>query len=231
MFCWQLQLHFAIGEPQMAHFIATGFRDKDLAPKNQLTFFSEDLIKVGGVYFVKISERKSDRIKKHLPPRGSALRTSSFGFSQEEVPELEEELEFFHLLSSDFDPASHPCPTALGEPAANREPTDKPPTTHQPQTDWWHEGPVFKTLPYCVQVVGNRMEILDRRYRLIVALFLKRKPTDRQLAAISWNGEVVEACLVRKVWLYADSCRPELEWKTYAVRLEKLGHWPGGRPE
>ena len=68
---------------------------------------------------------------------------------------------------------------------ADKETTD----THQPQTDWWHEGLVLRALPYCMHVVDRRAEILDRRYRLIIALNLRRKPTDRRLAAIAHNGK------------------------------------------
>ena len=108
------------------------------------------------------------------------------------------------------------------------EQTEKPPTTHQPQTDWWHEGLVFRALPYCVHVVGRRAEILDRRYRLIIVLNLRRKPTDRQLAAISHNGKVHDAKDgSRKVSLYDDGCTPKRAWEAYTRRLEKLGRWDG----
>ena len=122
----------------------------------------------------------------------------------------------------------HPIATGPHEPAARRDQTNRPPTTHQPQTDWWHPGFVFKALPYCVHVVGRRAEVLDRRYRLIVALLLKRVPTDRQLMAISQSGAVRDnGDGSRKVWLYNDGCTPELAWASYAGRLKKLGRWDG----
>ena len=44
---------------------------------------------------------------------------------------------------------------------------------------------MFRAPPYCVHVVGRRIEILDRRYRLIVALLLSRAPTEQRLKSIS----------------------------------------------
>ena len=124
--------------------------------------------------------------------------------------------------------SDHPRATGPNEPAAYRKQTNKPPTTHQPQTDWWHHGLVFQALPYCVHVVGRRVEVLDRRYRLIVALLLRRVPTDRRLVAVSHSGEVHhDDDGVRKVSLYDDGCTPELAWASYAGRLRKLGHWDG----
>ncbi|MXZ72413.1 MAG: hypothetical protein F4Z04_13050 [Acidobacteria bacterium] len=122
----------------------------------------------------------------------------------------------------------HPIATGPREPAGRRDRTNRPPTTHQPQTDWWHQGLVFKALPYCVQVVGRRAEILDRRYRLIVALLLKRVPTDQQLMTVSHSGVVRDyGDGSRKVWLYNDTCTPKVAWVSYAERLKKLGYWGG----
>ena len=131
-------------------------------------------------------------------------------------------------ISSELTKAEHPRATGPHEPDARREQTKKPPTTHQPQTDWWHEGLVLRALPYCVHVVDRRAEILDRRYRLIIALNLRRKPTDRRLAAIAHNGNVHDAKDgSRKVFLYDDGCTPKRAWEAYTRRLEKLGKWDG----
>ena len=78
-------------------------------------------------------------------------------------------------ISRELTKAEHPRATGPHEPDAWREQTEQPPTTHQPQTDWWHEGLVFRALPYCVHVVDRRAEILDRRYRLIIALNLRKR--------------------------------------------------------
>lgn len=122
----------------------------------------------------------------------------------------------------------HPVAKGPHEPAAHRERTHRPPTTHQPQTDWWHEGSVFKALPYCVHVVDRRVEVLDRRYRLIVALVLQRKPSDRQLMAISHSGVVRDGGDgSRKAYLYNDSSTPERAWASYTERLKELGRWDG----
>ena len=64
-------------------------------------------------------------------------------------------------------------------------------TTHQWQADWVHEGSVFWTLPYQVSVEWAAVvQIMDRRYRLIAVLHIGRKPTDRQMKAISFIGEI-----------------------------------------
>ena len=122
----------------------------------------------------------------------------------------------------------HPKPSGPHEPGADRRRTNKPPTTHQPQTDWWHDGLFWKALPYCVHIVGQRAEILDRRYRLIVALWLRQAPTNQQLTAISHSGEVRDnGDGSTKVWLYNDGCTPERAWAPYADRLGQLGGWDG----
>ena len=127
-----------------------------------------------------------------------------------------------------MDMDEHPRAHGPNEPPAHRDRSRKPPTTHQPQTDWWHEGHVFRALPYCVHVVGRRVEILDRRYHLIVALLLSRTPTEQRLKSISYSGEVRDDDDgSRKVWLYNDGCTPELDWTSYAARLRKLGRWDG----
>ena len=105
-------------------------------------------------------------------------------------------------------------------------------TTHQWQTDWLHEGSVFWTLPYSVSVVGRRAQIMNRRYRLIAVLDLGRKPTDRQMKAISFNGEISifrGTDGSRAVFLYNDGCPPRVAWAAYASRLQKLGQWRGER--
>ena len=128
------------------------------------------------------------------------------------------------------DVQEHPRATGSGEPYVRRDPPHKPPTTHQPQTDWWYEGEVSRALPYCVHVVGRRVEILDRRYRLIIALWLKRAPTDQRLKSISHSGEVRnDGDGSRKAWLYNDGCAPDLAWASYVARLKKLGQWSGVR--
>ena len=87
---------------------------------------------------------------------------------------------------------------------------------------------MFKALPYCVHVVGRRVEILDRRYRLISTLLLRRKPSDRQLMAISHSGAVVDGGDgSRKAYLYNDGDTPERAWESYAARLKTLGRWDG----
>lgn len=92
----------------------------------------------------------------------------------------------------------------------------------------WHEGQMFRALPYCICVEGKQAEILDRRYRLIVRLRLRRVPTNQQLKIISCSGEVCEEDDgLRKSWLYNDSCPPWLAWESYATRLKKLGSWTG----
>ena len=108
--------------------------------------------------------------------------------------------------------------------------TKRPDATSQWQIDRAHEGPVFWALPYTVNVVGRRAEIMDRRYRRIAVLNLRRKPTDLQMIAISFNGEVgfVTAGQRRQVFLYNDGCLPKRYWAAYACRLEKLGRWSGG---
>ena len=88
---------------------------------------------------------------------------------------------------------------------------------------------MFKALPYCVHVVERRVEVLDRRYRLIVALSLRRKPSDRQLKAISHSGAVCDSGDgSRKVYLYNDDCTPERAWASYTGRLKELGRRDGG---
>lgn len=122
----------------------------------------------------------------------------------------------------------HPKPSGPHEPEADRRKTNKPPTTHQPQTDWWLDGLFWKALPYCAHIVGQRAEILDRRYRLIVALWLRQAPTNQQLKAISHSGEVRDnGDGSTKVWLYNDGCTPEQAWASYAARLRQLGRWDG----
>ena len=124
----------------------------------------------------------------------------------------------------------HPRAVGPNEPPAWRDNARKPATTHQPQTDWWHEGDVFRALPYCVHVVGRRVEVLDRRYRLIAALSLSRAPTEKRLKSISHSSEVRDdGDGSRKTWLYEDRCRPERDWTSYAARLRKLGQWNGRR--
>ena len=87
---------------------------------------------------------------------------------------------------------------------------------------------MFRAPPYCVHVVGRRIEILDRRNRLIVALLLSRAPTEQRLKSISHSGEVRDDDDgSRKVWLYNDGCTPELDWISYVARLRKLGRWNG----
>lgn len=87
---------------------------------------------------------------------------------------------------------------------------------------------MFKALPYCVHVVGRRVEVLDRDYRLIVALLLRRKPSERQLMAISHSGSVCDGGDgARKAYLYNDGCTPERAWASYTTRLKELGRWDG----
>ena len=89
---------------------------------------------------------------------------------------------------------------------------------------------MFRALPYCVHVVERRVEILDRRYHLIIALSLRRKPSDQRLASIAHNGDVRDkGDGSRKVWLYDDGCAPERAWEAYTSRLKKLGQWDGCR--
>ena len=95
-----------------------------------------------------------------------------------------------------------------------------------------HEGTVFLSLPYCVSVVGRRVEIKDRRYQTRVELDLPRKPTDRQLMGISFNGklrDIKDGSNVpgKQFWLYDSSCPPYVAWAAYASRLQKLGKWRG----
>ena len=89
-----------------------------------------------------------------------------------------------------------------------------------------------------MHVVQRRVEILDREYHLIIALSLKRKPSDRRLASIAHNGKirvgedknrVVDGS--RKVWLYDNGCTPEQAWEAYTSRLKKLGKWVGSLPQ
>ena len=87
----------------------------------------------------------------------------------------------------------------------------------------WALGELF---PYVVNVYDDkRVEIIHRGYEVLFAGVVRRRPTDRQLVAMSWNSEIIRAPGRRSVWLRSGSgisYDSQPNWNDYAERLKKL---------
>ena len=85
---------------------------------------------------------------------------------------------------------------------------------------------VGELLPYAVNVYDDkRIEVTHRGYEVLLAGVLARRPTDRQLLAMSWEGKIVRAPGRRSVWLRPGSgisYDGQPHWSDYAERLKKL---------
>ena len=85
---------------------------------------------------------------------------------------------------------------------------------------------VGELLPYAVNVYDDkRIELIHRGYEVLLAGILARRPTDRQLLAMSWEGKIARAPGRRSVWLRPGSgisYDRQPHWTDYAGRLKKL---------
>ena len=81
-------------------------------------------------------------------------------------------------------------------------------------------------LPYRVTVYDDRwIEVCHREYQVIQHGLAERKPTDKQLIAISYEGQIKRLGGGREVYLYNDGCVPthsKAYWDNYCQRLRIL---------
>ena len=81
-------------------------------------------------------------------------------------------------------------------------------------------------LPYMVTVYDDRwIEVCHREYQVIQHGLAKRKPTDKQLIAMGYEGQIKHLGGCRVVYLYNDGCVPthsKAYWDNYCQRLRIL---------